>query len=270
MDNNPRYFDINGHDQTDYSGKHLSDAGGKKLKFQNCVFSYGILQRCYFHEAVFEKCKFIGTRFIGCNFRSARFIDCEFQYSTFAECILPLDTVLQNLPYPPNQRRDMLRSLRVNAVSVGDYEGENNLISRELRASRDHHKNVFTNSNTYYRKYTLWDRVKSFLSYVALVAEDLAWGYGMSPLRLLLLTLIITALFGYGLADDYPKSGEHFVVSDALIFGVKQSILGLLDFSLVTKSLLEAHSLIFAIIAALRFVLIGLFVTVIYRRYARR
>lgn len=266
----PNFFNTKGSNGVDFSSQHLLDVGGKKVKFENCVFNYGLMERAYFHAATFYKCKFIGTRMLGCNFRSAVFTECEFQYATFKDCIVPLDSVLENLPYEPNQRRDLIRALRVNAASMGDYDGENQLISMELKASTEHHWNVALCVKSYYKKYSAIDRAKSFAKYLALKLEDLAWGYGVSPIRFLILVLAICTAIGLVLAGDYPKQTNNVIHIEAILFGLKNAIYGLLDFALVPADLFKAHQFLFGIVAALRITLLGLFVTVLYRRYARR
>jgi hypothetical protein len=271
MNNQINFFQDRGVSGTDYSNMRIKDAGGKSLVFNKCIFNYSVLERCYLHKAEFINCSFIGVRFVSCNFRSAKFINCTFTYSTFDKTIISENEVIQNAPYPPNQKRDLIQTLRVNAISVGNQEAINDLLSRELQASTQHHLNVWKSEMLYYKnKYNWMDRLRSLFKYIALQTENILWGYGMSPFRVFLWLTIIILLSGVGFAINELQEltiNAHF--GRNIISGIKHSFLGILDLALVNNDVLVKYQYLFAFLVGVRTTILALFITVLYRRYAR-
>ena len=270
MDNQRAYFATNGINGFDYSNRHIEDGGGKGLHFLDCSFNYCTLERCYFHNAKFERCTFVGVRFLSCNFRSATFSNCDFSYSIFDMTVISEKEVIQNLPYEPNKRRDLIRILRVNAISMGNQEGTNDLLSLELKASSEHHRNVYKNSLSYYNKYSKKDRVNSFFKYIGLRIEDIIWGYGLSATRLIAWIVVILLASGVILAiAELPEVIINMNLFSKITSGVGQSGLALLDLALVDAKLINEHRVLFGALVAVRTTIVGLVITVVYRRYAR-
>jgi hypothetical protein len=265
MHNKTTFFQTTGFVGIDYSGQHLSDVGAKKGVFEACNFSYCIVDRGYFHGATFTNCKFVGTRFVNCNFRSVTFVRCDFSYSSFDHTYLARGEVVKNLPYQPNIRRDLVRALRVNAVAMGDQETSNSLISLELLASTQHHWEVVKRANSYYEKYNTVERVSSFFSYLGLRIESLIWGFGLSPSRLLGWVILAIALSGVAISQA-SLSGTSPI---PMFSGLKYAIFGILDLALVPTEVLSINRTTFAALVAIRMIVIGLLITIIYRRYAR-
>src|SRR5450830_753752 len=253
MNNQKDYFSTNGFSAKDYSNQHIEDAGGKGLSFIGCNFSYCFLERCYFHNAKFERCSFIGTRISYCNFRSATFSNCDFAYATFETTIISENEIIQNLPYEPNKRRDLIRSLRMNSSAMGNQAATNGLLSLELKASAQHHYNVYRSSSSYYNKYSFRDKISSFFSYVGLQLEDKIWGYGISPLRLFKWILLIITISGTIIGIG--ESGDIIVKSNLpknIFDGVSNSVLAILDLGLVNSTIIERHRTVFGILVAAR------------------
>lgn len=271
MQNKNDFFRNTGHNNYDYSGQHLNDVGGKNLTFVDCNFSYALLERAYLHHAKFIRCKFVGTRFFNCNLRSATFDLCSFEYAIFDRTVVDEKQIVLNLPLAPNQCRDLVRILRVNALSMGDYEAANSLLSAEMRASSAHHYGVFKYSSAYYRsKYSQRDRITSFLKYYGLKFEDSIWGYGVSPLRLFIVLITFTSALGVllgFLTNGWPTSSTNLL--NSALDNIGKAHLGLLDLSLVDSGTIAAHRTVFSLIVAARTIALGLFISVLYRRYAR-
>jgi hypothetical protein len=265
MDNKTNFFQTTGFASVDYSGKHLSDVGAKKGVFEGCNFSYCVLDRGYFHGATFTNCKFVGTRFVNCNFRSAKFVRCDFSYSSFDHTYLARGEVEKNLPYQPNIRRDLLRALRANAVTMGDQETNSSLISLELLASTQHHWEVAKRASSYYEKYSALERISSLFSYLGLRLENLIWGFGLSPSRLLFWVILAIALSGVAIAQASVSGASPIEI----LSGVKYAAFGILDLALVPAEVLNINRTAFAALVAVRTIAIGLLITIIYRRYAR-
>ncbi len=271
MLNNRDFFRTNGHKNSDYSNLHLLDVGGKGLIFEECDFSYSVLERAYFHNAKFVRCKFIGARFLACNFRSASFDRCLFEYSTFDQTFVDEQQVVLNLPLAPNQKRDLIRSLRANASSMGDFEAHNALLSLEMRASVEHYGNILKYNNAYYRnKYPKKARIGAFFKHYGLRIEDFIWGYGISPSRLVVMLFLFVSFLGVVLSftsDGWPSSGSQFL--NSMVNGIAYAHMGLLDLGLLESTLVAKHRILFSVIVGVRTIALGLFVSVLYRRYAR-
>ncbi|WP_422647988.1 hypothetical protein OJJOAM_002203 [Cupriavidus sp. H18C1] len=270
MNNQKDYFKINGFEKKSYSGTHILDAGGKKVHFKDCNFSYCIIERGYFHDAKFENCTFTGTRFISCNFRSATFANCDFSYATFFTTIVSEEEIAKNLPDQPNKRRDLVRTLRANAASMGNQEASNSLLSLELRANTEHYRRMHRDNHSYYSKYSRAQKIEAFFKYWGLRLEEIAWGYGLSPIRLVLWLLLILFFCGVAMAISGPGD---VVVNAALLSRIGSQMLlaafAVLDLALIDSEVLDAHRVIFGFLVAVRVIILGLFITVIYRRYAR-
>lgn len=270
MDNQKDYFKTHGFQKNSYAGQHLHDVGGKRIHFKDCDFSYCIIERGYFHDAKFENCKFIGTRFISCNFRSATFAMCDFSYATFFTTIVSHTEISKNLPDQPNKRRDLIRSLRANATSMGDQEANNSLLSHELEANTEHYRRLFSSNHSYYAKYSQSEKIVALFKYVALRAEGLAWGYGLSPLRLLLWLFAAVLLSGTTLAF---AGQENVILNAELLSSIGRNALmsafAVLDLALVSSTTINAHPLVFGFLVTVRVIILGLLITVVYRRYAR-
>lgn len=265
------FFQTHGHENTNYSGRILLDVGGKNITFDSCDFSYAVIERGYFHQAKFKNCNFTGARFISCNFRSTKIEMCNFRYATFTGTIIPINEISNNLPYEPNQRRDLIQSLRANAISTGDYQTNNDLLSLELKATTQHHLNIVQRPHSYYlRKYTGKDRFKSLLKYLGLKMEDLVWGYGLSPQRLIIFALLIITVTTFFLSwQEISLDSSMSDIWHSFINNFTNSLFALLDLALVPSESLNKHNIIFACIVIFRVTILGLLVSVLYRRYAR-
>lgn len=271
VSNQVDFFQINGHEHTNYSGKILQDVGGKNIIFDSCDFSYAVIERGYFHQATFKNCKFIGTRLISCNFRSTKIEMCDFRYATFTGTVIPINEISSNFPYEPNQKRDLIQSLRANSISIGDYQTNNDLLSLELKATTQHHLNIVKRPHSYYlKKYTGKDRFKSFIKYLGLKSEDLIWGYGLSPQRLIIFALSIITITAAILSWQETSIGSSIEeIYSSFKNNFSHSLFALLDLALVPPDLLNKHNVIFACIVIFRVTILGLLVSVLYRRYAR-
>ncbi|WP_373980892.1 pentapeptide repeat-containing protein [Achromobacter sp. JD417] len=270
MNNQKDYFKNHGSCEQNYSGQNLCDVAGKKIRFVDCDFSYCVIERGYFHNAKFENCKFVGTRFISCNFRSATFAMCDFSYATFFTTLVSHVEISKNLPDQPNKKRDLIRTLRSNATSMGDQDANNSLLSGELKATTEHYKNLFSSKNSYYRKYSPSEKVAAFLKYLVLTVEGLAWGYGLSPLRLLLWLSVAVLLSGTILVF---AEQDAVLINAALFSEIGRNALisasAVLDLALVDPDTIKTHPMVFGFLVTLRVVVLGLLITVLYRRYAR-
>jgi len=186
----------------DFRNFHFLDVNAKNAEFINCDFSYAVFERAYFRNAKFKNCRFVGVKFIESNFREASFFQCDFRYAEFRLCLLHAREIVANLPYEPNLRSEVLRHLRVNAVSTGDHKEQSFLVLQELDAGREHHYRALTGANSYYKqKYpSFFDRVKSAAFLLRYYLSSFFWGHGEKPSNIIysaILLLLVVSLINF-------------------------------------------------------------------------
>ncbi|PVV10536.1 MAG: hypothetical protein B6D72_12380 [gamma proteobacterium symbiont of Ctena orbiculata] len=248
----------------------FNNTGAKELKFENCDFRYCTFDRAYFHKCQFIKCNFTGSRFVDSNFRGASFDGCDFEYTTFRTTLIDSYELLRNLPAWPNARRELLRILRLNAESIGDGKAAKILVREELAASREHLKKARQAKEKYYStKYRpLPKRLQAYWQSLAVWVDWHLWGHGEYPWRLLrtiMLGLVVAGLYrivcdsnvtwGLTAREAVSASASHFL-------DVAQTFVGVIpdDFP----------SGLAATLSLFRYVMLGLFISVLYKRLSRR
>lgn len=259
----------------DVSGAKLQhhifkNVGAKKVVFTGVDFSYSIFERSYFHDCTFIDCKFIGCRLVESNFRGAKFQGCSFEYMAIRLTNISHKELLGNLPAWTNAKRELMRSLRINADSMGDVEASKAFVREELSASREHLRKARECKEGYYFKNysgfrnqveVYWNSFWGFLDWHL-------WGHGEYPHKLFLavsafivLAAIFLALQSSGISAEMSVTGLGglFVCSLRDVFysfvGVK--VPGFPDGWL-------------AFLSVVRYVSISLFITVLYKRLVRR
>ncbi len=248
----------------------FKNTGAKNIKFENCDFLYCFFERAYFHGCQFVNCKFIGARFVDCNFRGASFDGCDFEYATFKSTLIDGHELLRNLPAWPNARRELLRNLRLNAESIGDDKSVKIFVREELAASREHLKKARQAKEKYYAsKYgSLSKRGQVYWQSLTVWVDWNLWGHGEYPWHLLR-----TIIIGLLLASSY-RIIESGVITDSLPIGQALSIV-MAHFLDVTKTFVgivpnDFPSGLAAILSLFRYIVLGLFISVLYRRLSRR
>ena len=247
------------------ASSHFRDCAGDKASFESVDFSYCVFERCYFRKSAFKDCRFTGARFIDCNLREAQFAGCDLKYVTFRGSHVETRQMLANLPDWPNVRRDLMRALRVNAVSVGDVEAIKHFVREEIEAEREHLRQArLSKSGYYYDHYSGFRRQASVRwKSVVLWLDRWIWGHGEYPLRLLLSTAIyltiatlVVAAFWTPREPGVFSSASNAVLS--VFFGIK----------IDSSSLLPAGFSV--VLAASRFVFLGLFVATLGKLISKR
>ena len=257
----------------DFRYNVLFRTGAKGIKFEDCDFSFAVLNQAYFRNAVFVKCKFIGTFFIDCNFRGAELHECDFKYSNFQNTIIPSNVVLDNLPEWPNVKRELLRMHRVNAANLGDAEAVKLYIREELVAQREHYRRARKRNESYYsNKYSglmnwFFVRMKS----IQLWLDWNLWGHGEYPLKLIKSTIII--LSGITLFVTFRITNVNGQLSINEFF---HSILKSLEYTfnafigLSNESLYKISVFWTYFVVIYRIIVIGMFVSVLFRYLSKR
>jgi hypothetical protein len=245
-----------------YSDFIFQRVSAKHVRFENVDFRYSVFDTSYFRDCTFDSCNFTGCRFVGSSFPGSAFLGCRFDYAVFERTFIDSD-VLDNI-WPPyeNLKLRLARTLRTNYQTLGDTDAANKAILVELHATRVHLSKAWRSREAYYRnKYSGAERAIAFLAWARFVVGDFIWGNGESASRLLrtfLLIIILIATFdtilsrNAGLIDDWVGA---FVDATAVFLGTKQS---------------QYPALIEALIALSRYILLGLFVSILVRRFSRR
>ncbi len=234
----------------------------KKIRFANVDFKYCTFDSCYLRLCAFESCDFTGCRFVGTNFHGSTFSDCKFDYAVFERTLIESDVLDTCAPQRVNLKQKFARTLRTNYQALGDSDAVNKAILVELNATRVHLSKSWRSHELYYRrKYAGLDRVFAFLEWLKFVAGDVVWGNGERASRLVRTSIALTLLVAFG---DTLSARNPALVADwwSALISAPQVLLG-------TKQP-PYPGLILALITLTRYVLLGLFVSILVRRFARR
>lgn len=254
-----------------YRSYCLYEAAGNDVIFKDCDFSYSVIERSYFRGATFENCKFTGAKILHSNFRGATFSNCDFQYTTIYRCNVPVRDLLRSLPSFPNLRREFLQQLRANAVSVGDSSHMNHLVAKEVEAERDYWREARKRTSGYYEK--KYGSVTGMLSAnwnsLVLATDRFVWGHGESITRLVLSTIIAIMILSFlrwiVLAPGRLEELRIRELWDAVSFTWALY----LDFPLNANDLV-GHHLWGSAVLLLRYLSVGLFISVVFRKLSKR
>ena len=243
----------------DLSKKQLERIYAVDKTFVNVSFSKSVLTSCYFRNCSFIECDFSGATMVKCNFKGASFEGCIFKYTSWERTLIDDGLLDSCLPSEENLARDLVRSLRVNFAEVGNYQAVNHAASIEVALTGQHLKNAACSRQSYYRKkYRGWNRVRQVYAYLKWLALDLLWGNGESLFRVVASGVMVVTLVAVWRFISKPEMGlaQAFLVSLAHFFGVEHET----AVSPVPSILL----------AAVRFVLFGLFMAILIKRLSRR
>jgi hypothetical protein len=264
-----KYF--NQHRQDDDFAHHFFiDTGAVKLSFTNVNFSFCIFKNGYFKNCKFVDCNFTGAQFENSNFRSSTFVNCKFIFSVFRGTEVSHLELLSNLSEWPNNNREWLRRLRLNAESIGDVKAVKACVKEEMLASREHLKKAREAKEGYYAKtYKGWDkRLPVYIESIGNFFDWHIWGHGEYPHKLAgTIVLIISLSSAYLFLQGQGVNGNA-QWNDLLLHAwhclrdVSQTFIGVKVES-VGDGLASSLSLV-------RYVSLGLFTSVLYKSIARR
>ncbi len=235
----------------------------KGKRFANVDFKYTIFDACYLRNCIFDTCDFTGCRFVGTSLYGSSFPGCKFDYVTFEKTVIDNDILDTGCPALENLKMKFARSLKVNYQQLGDTKSANKAVSVELQATEVHLSKSWRSNESYYRKkYAGWGRVKAFLEWVSFKTLDFIWGNGESVLKLLragLLVLLLIALIDV-LSFKNPESLKSYW----------QALKEAPPIFLGVFSPTYYPSLYLALIAFVRLVTMGFFLSIIIKRFNRR
>ncbi|WP_171003796.1 pentapeptide repeat-containing protein [Sphingopyxis sp. L1A2A] len=174
------------YEKLDLRHRRFVDMNAYQARFVDCDFSFSIFERAYFRSAVFSNCTFTGCRFYDSNLRGASFPGSDFKYSTFHRTLIEPREMIALLPQEANLKRDSLQNLRANAAEIGDFSSQRDFVLAEIGAAVDHQSRAWKGTEDYYRrKYPgFLNKTKAALAYLGLRFGGFLWGHGERPLRL--------------------------------------------------------------------------------------
>ena len=237
-----------------YDLRRVSCKGGR---FHKISFKYVIFEDCYFRDCEFDHCDFTGAFFRNSTLRGSRFNGCTFNYCRLSHTVIPENIIQRNMPGWENVALEFARALRVNYAQLGDPKGVNAAITAEIRANMTHlYKAAFSRESYYRDKHRGFDRVGMFFSYVWFRILNCVWGHGESVLKItgmvaLLYVFLILFSLCYGHSFAAALADAH-----SIVWGTYRD-------GFVTPAVV-------AFATAIRYILLGLFITVLIRRFSRR
>lgn len=227
------------------------------LEFNNIDFSFVVFDDCYFRNCKFFDCTFTGAQFKSSSFRGSAFRGSTFDYARFNNSKITPDLINQNIPGWENVALEFAQSLRVNFAQIGDVEGVNRAIKAELTATKAHLRKAAWSGETHYRqKYRGPTRLYYVWKSGVFSVLDFIWGNGESLLKLARTIAIVILICSF----TFLING--LTLENAIFEGVS-SFLG-------TSSYDESPQYLTELMAASRYILLGLFVSVLVKRLSRR
>lgn len=262
--------------ERDFKKYQFEEVGAKGVTFEECDFSYSTFLRVYFRNASFIKCRFTGCDFEHCNLRGAKFSQCDFSYATFGRTHVDPDDLFTQLPKRPNVRREFAQVLGRNAESMGNGEAALQCFWFQMEQTQQYLLEAAEGREEYYkRKYPgFWNRVAFRFSYWSHVFSSVFWGHGESPLRLLRATSAILLLVALIFVFQSPSFEGPPVTEDpatAIGFAIAHTLLLMLG--LTTEKFVpgtDFGAFLFGLGALTGYVLFGLFIVTLTRRYVKR
>lgn len=253
----------------DWRNCDIQDINALGAEFEDCDFRYSHFDRGYFRDAKFTNCRFVGVRFSNCNFKSAHFHKCDFKFAHFQRCLLDVREVIASLPAEPNIRRDALQNLRANGVEIGDYASQGLLTLQEVEASKRHYSYALRGYDSYYRnKYpTIVSRAWAGANLTWLKVGGMIWGHGERPWRLLVSCLVILSILTLiNFWKVMPAIGWNETDGGARAFEYVVRLF--LDMS--TNPKFRGFAVVDYLVVAMRYLYIGLFISVLFRSISHR
>lgn len=249
-----------------YRNRIFNDLNAHSAEFTDCDFSYSIFHRGYFRDAKFKNCTFVGCQFYDCNFRGSNLYLCDVRYIRFHRCQLDAKSIISALPTEPNIRQDALKNLRANATEVGDFDSQRLLVLEEIKASKDHYRRAVLGAEDYYQKKypSLPSKLAAGWKLLLLYMSGIVWGHGERPTKIIVSGLILLALLTLinlgSVIDNLTWSS---------FFGIVQYTTSVF-FDLSPRTEFKGFLFIDYLLALLRYIYVGLYISVLYKTISHR
>src|SRR4051812_16778908 len=169
------------------------DVGFKNARFSGCNLSQVNFTDCYLRRAHFEKCDLVNSRFESCDFSQAVISESRVDFATFRNCEIGLETIKFRADATPRAMVRVCRSLKLNAMSMGNFADAGHLTYLEKTYERFGYR-----------------RDKAWGQWLGSVLQDILWGYGERPARLALAMAFNIVLFGTLFHVLDPLPGKSF------------------------------------------------------------
>lgn len=257
------------HERLDLRNRQFNFLNANHATFVDCDFSYSVFERAYCHAAKFEGCRFVGCRFYDSNLREASFQVCDFKYATFHRTLLDPAEMVASLPIEPNLRRDSLQNLRANAVEIGDYVSQRLFVLAEVEATIDHLSRAMRGTGDYYRRKYPGPiaRLRAAIALARLKVMGWIWGHGERPARIIGSAVVLLGVLTIvNLWAVVPNIGWD--ASDAGLQVFRYNLDLLLDAS--PESKFRGFAVVDYALIAMRYVYIGLFISVLFKSISHR
>jgi hypothetical protein len=257
------------HEKLDLRHRRFRDMNANKAEFFDCDFSYSVFDRAYFRSAKFTNCKFIGCRFYDSNLRGASFPGSDFRYATFHRTLLETREMIAVLPQQPNLKRDALQNLRANAAEIGNFSSQREFVLAEIEAAMDHELRAVNGREDYYRrKYQgFFPKAQAALKYCGLRFSGLLWGHGERPFLLVVsAALFVVVLSLINLWAVLPRLGWEATGSGLKVLGYCFDQF----WDAGPDARFRGYLLVDYALIALRYLYIGLFISVLFKSISHR
>jgi hypothetical protein len=257
------------HSGLNWRHRHIDDFNGLDAKFRDCDFSYSVFTRAYLRNAEFVNCRLTGCRFIDSNFKGATFSSTSIDFALFQRCLVDIKEILAVLPPEPNKRQENLQNLIANTQETGTYNDQRLIVQEKIKTNKLHQWYALVSHTEYYsKKYaTIWNKLEVIGNLISLHTNGFLWGNGERPSLILFSALlflaILTAINAVIGLQTIPwsetENGIKFLkYSVSFLFGIPVELkfggVFWIDF----------------LLAAMRYVYVGLFISVLYRSISHR
>jgi hypothetical protein len=155
------------------------DVGFKNARFVGCNLSQATFSACYLRRARFEKCDLVNSHFDTCDFSQASLAESRVDFASFRDCLIGLENVRLTADATPAAKARVYRSLKLNALSTGNFAEAGELTYLEKTEER-HAK----------RARGAWG------AWLGSLAQAWIWGYGERPWRLAAFAALAAVVFG--------------------------------------------------------------------------
>lgn len=231
-----------------------------KITFTDVSFKQSTFSSCYFKNCRFIRCDFTGAHFKECYLKGSNFPDSNLKYVTLEKTLIEENVLECCLPPEENIARDLVRSLRVNFIQVGNYEAANQAAAIEVKLTERHLYNAAYSRQAYYRskdKYSGWNRLDFAYKHLKWKVLGYLWGNGESVSNVIYSGIIFILLISISVFSFTPNTFKDALILTLNEFwGIKNS-----------NPLVFPYPLILTIG---RFIWVGLFMSILIKRLAKR
>lgn len=169
------------------------DVGFKNARFVGCNLSQVSFEDCYLRRAQLEKCDLLNSRFHSCDFSQALISESRIDFARFSNCEIGLQNIRFRADATPHALVRVCRSLKLNAMSMGNFGDAGELTYLEKT----------------YERLGLY-RSGAWARWLASAAQNALWGYGEKPWRLALVMAFNIFVFGALIHFVDPLPGKTF------------------------------------------------------------